>query len=260
MILIEEGKGLAITSDELYETGAYFGHLRRYWHPKFAPYILPRKGPLDIIDLDKSVQMVQPACEFIESVASQGGKVLFVCTKRAATSVIEEEAVRAGMPYLTKRWLGGLMTNWREIRGSVERMKDLEVQIELSQQESASRATRMTNQELRRAQRRLNSLQLTYNGIRDINGIPDALFVVDIVREHIAVAEAKKVGIPVVALVDSNGDPTSVEYPIPCNDDTAKAIRLIAHAIGDACLAGAKRSSPARQGDVAEPVVTRVSA
>ena len=219
---------------ELLEAGAHFGHQTRRWNPKMREYIYGTKGGVHIIDLTKTGRMLDEAANFARETAAKGGKVLFVGTKRQAAPVIKEEAAAVGMPYVTERWLGGMLTNYRTIRLQIQRMKKLEAGLE-----SGDFAAKYNKKEVLDMTNEAARLGRIFNGMRDLDGQPGAVFVVDVPREDIAVAEAKKLGIPVIAISDTNSDPDQIDYPIPANDDAIKAIRVITRYIAQAAAEGA---------------------
>jgi small subunit ribosomal protein S2 len=212
--------------------GVHFGHQTRFWNPKMAPYIFGARNKIHIINLEKTVPAFNEALVEVRNMASKGKKVMFVGTKRAAAKVIAEQATRVGMPYVDQRWLGGMLTNYKTIRQSIKRLIDLETESQdgtfdlLSKKEALLR-TRM-----------MNKLQSSLGGIKEMGGLPDAIFVVDVQHEHIAITEANKLGIPVIGVVDSNSDPAGVDHVIPGNDDAIRAIRLYVTAVADAVAEG----------------------
>jgi len=217
---------------EMLEAGVHFGHQTRYWNPKMAPYIFGHRNKIHIINLEKTVANYQDATKFLRQVAAKGGNVLFVGTKRAARELVAAEATRAGMPFVDSRWLGGMLTNFKTVKSSIKRLKDMEVMI-------ADGATeRMTKKEGLMFQRELDKLNKSIGGIKDMNGLPDAIFMIDVGYHKIAVAEANALGIPVVAVVDTNHSPDGIDIIIPGNDDSAKAIALYASGVADAVIAG----------------------
>ncbi|MAZ77570.1 MAG: 30S ribosomal protein S2 [Legionellaceae bacterium] len=222
---------MSISMRDMLRAGVHFGHKTRYWHPKMAPFIYGARNKVHIINLEKTLPLFNDAVNFIGGVASKGGKVLFVGTKYAAQNVIREEAERCGMPYVDHRWLGGMLTNYKTIRQSIKRLKELDSMFEKNNYGTAS-----TKKEILTLSRERDKLQHTLGGIKNMNGIPDVLFVIDIGFEHIAIAEAHKLKIPVVAVVDTNHAPEGVDYMIPGNDDSIAAIRLYASAVADAVL------------------------
>ncbi|HEU0230341.1 MAG TPA: 30S ribosomal protein S2 [Burkholderiaceae bacterium] len=221
---------------EMLEAGVHFGHQTRYWNPKMAPFIFGQRNKIHIINLEQTVALYQDATKFVRQVAAKGGTVLFVGTKRAARELVAAEAARCGMPYVDSRWLGGMMTNFKTVKSSVKRLKEMEVQ----QAEGATE--RMSKKEALMFERELAKLNKSIGGIKDMNTLPDALFVIDVGYHKIAVAEANTLGIPVVAVVDSNHSPDGIAYVIPGNDDSAKAIALYAHGMADAVLEGREQN------------------
>lgn len=217
---------------EMLEAGVHFGHQTRYWNPKMAPYIFGHRNKIHIINLEKTVANYQEATKFLRQVTAKGGTVLFVGTKRAARELVASEAARAGMPFVDSRWLGGMLTNFKTVKSSIKRLKDMEVMI-------AEGATeRMSKKEGLMFQRELDKLNKSIGGIKDMNGLPNAIFMIDVGYHKIAVAEANALGIPVVAVVDTNHSPDGIDYIIPGNDDSAKAIALYAAGVADAVIAG----------------------
>jgi small subunit ribosomal protein S2 len=224
-----------VSLKELLEAGAHFGHQTRRWNPKMKPYIYGARGGVHIIDLTKTADALKAAEVFTKEVASGGGKVLFVGTKRQAAPVVREEAVAAGMPYVTERWLGGMLTNFRTIRLQVQRLKKLEQGLE-----SGDFASKYNKKEVLDMSNEAEALNRIFSGVKDMDGLPAAVFVVDVPKEGIAVAEARKLSIPVIAIVDTNADPDLVDYPIPANDDAIKTLKVITHQIAAAASEGAK--------------------
>jgi small subunit ribosomal protein S2 len=222
---------------QMLEAGVHFGHQTRYWNPKMAPYIFGERNKIHIINLEKSLPMARDAYAFVKTMVADGGKVLFVGTKRAARESIRVQAERAGMPFVSHRWLGGMLTNYKTVRQSVKRLKELE-----SMQEEGG-FERLTKKEVLGLRREQEKLERSLGGIKEMSGLPDVMFVVDVDYEDIAVHEARKLGIPVVAVVDTNCSPDNVDYVIPGNDDAMKAIALYATLIADAVLDG-KASLP----------------
>jgi small subunit ribosomal protein S2 len=213
---------------EMLEAGVHFGHQTRYWNPKMAPYIFGQRNKIHIVNLEQTVVKFQEAAKFVRQIAARGGSVLFVGTKRAARELVAAEAARCGMPYVDSRWLGGMMTNFKTVKTSVKRLKEMEAQL-------ADGATeRMSKKEALMFDRELEKLNKAIGGIKDMNTLPDALFVIDVGYHKIAVAEARTLGIPVVAVVDTNHSPDGVDHVIPGNDDSAKAVALYARAVADA--------------------------
>lgn len=221
-----------VTVQQLLEAGAHFGHNTRYWNPKMAPYIFGARNKIHIIDLRETQSLFNDALNFMGTIASRRGKILFVGTKRAASKAIREEAMRCGMPFVSHRWLGGMLTNYKTVKASINRLKDIEAMQE------DGRMERFVKREQLALDREREKLEKTLGGIKDMKGLPDALFVVDTKFESIAIKEAKALGIPVVAVVDTNNYYKDVEYMIPANDDAMKAIRLYAATVADAILEG----------------------
>ena len=217
---------------DMLKAGAHFGHQTRYWNPKMGKYIFGARNKIHIINLEKTMPMFHEALGFVEKVAAGKNKILFVGTKRAASKIIADEATRAGMPYVDHRWLGGMLTNYKTIRQSIKRLRDLEVQ---SQDGTFSK---LTKKEALMRSRDLEKLDRGLGGIKDMGGLPDAMFVIDVDHERIAITEANKLGIPVIGIVDTNSSPDGVDYVIPGNDDAIRAIKLYAGAMADAVLRG----------------------
>ena len=226
---------------EMLAAGAHFGHQTRFWNPKMAPYIFGARNKIHIINLERSLPSLNAALMHIRSLAARKNKILFVGTKRAAAKVVREQAERVGMPYVDQRWLGGMLTNYKTIRQSIRRLQDLETQAVDGTFEA------LTKKEALSKRRVMEKLQRSLGGIKDMAGLPDALFVIDVQHERIAVTEANKLGIPVIAVVDTNSDPAGIDYVIPGNDDAIRAIRLYVSAVADAIAEGANQAS----GDVA---------
>ncbi len=228
---------MSVTMRDMLAAGVHFGHQTRFWNPKMAPYIFGARNKIHIINLENTLPAFNTALEQIQALGRRGHKVLFVGTKRAAAKVIAEQASRVGMPYVDQRWLGGMLTNYKTIRQSIRRLQDLEKQsedgtFELLPKKEALQRTRM-----------MQKLHASLGGIKDMGGLPDAIFVVDVQHEHIAVSEANKLGIPVFGIVDSNSDPDGVDYVIPGNDDAIRAIRLYVTAVADAVAVGQSQAS-----------------
>ena len=240
------------TMKQLLESGVHFGHQTRRWNPKMAPYIYGKRNGIHIIDLQKTLRMANEAYQFMRELSAAGGKVLFVGTKRQAATAIREEATRCGQFYIDHRWLGGLLTNFATVQQSVRRMKDLQRQKEDGVFEL------MTKKEGIQMQRKLDKLERSLGGIKEMINLPDCIFIIDVFREDLAVEEAHKLGIPVVAVVDTNSDPSKVDYVIPGNDDAIRAVRLFCSKMADAIVEGAEvwRLENAEDGeDVVEPMV-----
>lgn len=224
----------AVTMRELLESGVHFGHQTRRWNPRMKPYVFGARNGIYIIDLQKTVDQTRAACAFATQVASEGKKVLFVGTKKQAKEVIEEEAKRAGMYFVTNRWLGGMLTNYQTVKASIDRLKKLEA-LKISPEWDET-----PKKEQSRLDRELDNLRKSLGGIQDMKKLPGAIFVIDTEKEHIAVKEAKKLGIPTIAVVDTNCDPSNITYVIPGNDDAIRSIRLFARLISDSCIEGSK--------------------
>ncbi len=217
---------------DLLQAGAHFGHQTRYWNPKMDQYIFGARNKIHIINLEHTVPAFNEALDLIKGLAANKNKILFVGTKRAAGKLIKDEAERAGMPYVSHRWLGGMLTNYKTIRASIKRLRDLEAQ------QSDGTFEKLTKKEALMRTRDMEKLERSIGGIKDMAGLPDALFVIDVDHERIAVTEANKLGIPVIGIVDTNSNPDGVDYVIPGNDDAIRAIRLYVKAVADACLDG----------------------
>ena len=226
-----------VTMRQMLEAGVHFGHQTRYWNPKMEPYIFGARGKIHIINLEKTLPLLNDSMNFISKLAAKRGTVMFVGTKRAASAAIEEEARRCGMPFVSHRWLGGMLTNYRTIRDSVKRLKQLE-----SMQEDGS-IQHLVKKEILQLTRERDKLEKSLGGIKEMKNLPDALFVVDVSHEDIAIKEARKLGIPVVAVVDTNCSPENIDYVIPGNDDAIRSIRLYAQLAADAVLEG-RASAP----------------
>ncbi|MEN1926209.1 30S ribosomal protein S2 [Luteimonas qiangzhengi] len=226
-----------ITMRQMLEAGVHFGHQTRYWNPKMAPYIFGARGKIHIINLEKTMPLFSDAMNFISSIAQKRGIVLFVGTKRSAREAIKEEAERCGMPFMTQRWLGGTLTNFATVKKSVGRLKELE------SFETDGTFEKLVKHEVLALRRERDKLEASLGGIQDMPRLPDALFVIDIGHESIAISEARKLGIPVIAVVDTNYDPSLVDYAIPGNDDAIRAVQLYGRAAADAVLEG-KAAAP----------------
>jgi len=219
-----------VSMRQMLEAGVHFGHQTRYWNPKMANYIFGSRNKIHIINLEKTLPLFNDAINFAGKVASNKGKILFVGTKRAAGNVVKEQAERCGMPYVNHRWLGGMMTNFKTVKQSIKRLKDLEKSF------ADESMNGLTKKEVLTLQREKEKLEKTLGGIKDMGGLPSALFVIDVGYEKIAVQEAKKLGIPVIGVVDTNNSERNVDYVIPGNDDAIRAITLYAESIADAIL------------------------
>jgi small subunit ribosomal protein S2 len=222
---------------QMLEAGVHFGHQTRYWNPRMAPYIFGARGKIHIINLEKTLPLFTDATNFVSGLAQKRGTMLFVGTKRSARDAIKEEAERCGMPYVSQRWLGGMLTNFRTVKQSVARLKEIEAMA------TDGSFDKLVKHEVMGLLREKDKLEKSLGGIKNMNALPDALFVIDIGHEDIAVKEAKKLGIPVVAVVDTNYDPSLVDYAIPGNDDAIRAVQLYTRAIADAVLEG-KAAAP----------------
>jgi len=226
-----------VSMRQMLEAGVHFGHQTRYWNPKMAPYIFGARNKIHIINLEKTLPMYNEAASFVKKVAADGGKVLFVGTKRAARDLIKQEAERCGMPFVSHRWLGGMLTNFQTVKQSIRRLKELE------QMQEDGHYAGLNKKEILDLTREQEKLDKTLGGIKDLNTVPDVMFIIDNGNENIAVKEAKTLGIPVVAVVDTNNHPEEVAYAIPGNDDAMRAIQLYLEGIADAVLEG-KASTP----------------
>jgi small subunit ribosomal protein S2 len=229
------GVAASVAIKDLLEAGVHFGHQTRRWNPKMKPYIFGERNGIYIIDLQKTHRLLQDALQFVQELASQGKSVMFIGTKRQAQEAIAEEAKRCGMPFVTERWLGGLLTNFVTVRRSLERLRELEMTLTGPQE---AQRERLTKKELAHLDKERGKLEKNLTGIKGMKSVPDAVFVIDTRREAIAVAEARKLKIPVIGVLDTNSDPDEVDVPIPGNDDALRAIRLFAGKVADAVLAG----------------------
>jgi len=229
---------MTVSMKEMLRAGVHFGHQCRYWNPKMEPYIFGARNKIHIINLEHTVPALQTAIDQVTSLADKKKKILFVGTKRAAAKIVREQAERAGMPYVNHRWLGGMLTNYKTIRGSIKRLKELETQ------EADGTFRRLTKKEALMLTRAKEKLERSIGGIKDMGGLPDALFVIDVEHERIAITEANSLKIPVIGVVDTNSNPAGVDYVIPGNDDAIRAIQLYAEAVANACIEGTKRSGP----------------
>ena len=223
---------MSVTMRQMLEAGVHFGHQTRFWNPKMAPYIFGARNKIHIINLEKSLPMYQDALKFVRQLASNKGTILFVGTKRQAREIVLEEAQRAGMPYVDFRWLGGMLTNYKTVKGSIKRLKELEAMAEDGSFEKLSK------KEALMYSREMEKLQRSMGGIKEMGGVPDAIFVIDVGYHKIAVTEAKKLGVPIIGVVDTNNSLDGVDYVIPGNDDSTRAIRLYARGVADAILEG----------------------
>jgi small subunit ribosomal protein S2 len=223
---------MSVTMRQMLEAGVHFGHQTRYWNPKMAPYIFGSRNKIHIINLEKSLPMYQEALKFVRQLTANKGQILFVGTKRQAREIVKEEAMRAGAPYVDYRWLGGMLTNFKTVKASIKRLKDMDQMLADGSME------RLTKKEQLTFTREREKLERSLGGIKDMGGTPDALFVIDVGFHKIAVTEARTLGIPIVGIVDSNNSLDGIDYIIPGNDDSTRAIRLYARGIADAILEG----------------------
>ena len=236
---------MSVTMRQMLEAGVHFGHQTRFWNPKMAPFIFGHRNKIHIINLEKSLPMFEQAQKFARQLAANRGTILFVGTKRQARDIVAEEAARCGMPYVKQRWLGGMLTNFKTVKISLKRLKDMKAQLEAGLDSMSKKEQLMFNREL-------DKLVKDIGGIEDMGALPDAMFVIDVGYHKIAVAEAKKLGIPLIGVVDSNHNPDGIDYVIPGNDDSAKAVTLYARGIADAVLQG--------RADAASDIVKAVQA
>ena len=234
---------MSVTMREMLEAGVHFGHQTRFWNPKMAPYIYGHRNKIHIINLEKTQPLFNDAMKFIRQLASKRGTILMIGTKRQAREVISQEAKRAGMPYVDQRWLGGMLTNFKTVKGSLKKLKDMQAQIEAGTEIRIKKEALMF-------QRELAKLEKDIGGIQDMTALPDAIFVIDVGFHKIAVAEAKKLGIPLIGVVDSNHSPEGIDYVIPGNDDSSKAVTLYARGIADAIIEGRNSAT----GDVVKAI------
>ena len=222
---------MTVSMREMLEAGVHFGHQTRFWNPKMAPYIYGHRNKIHIINLEKTQPLFESALKFVRQLASKRGTILMVGTKRQAREVIALDAKRSGMPYVDQRWLGGMLTNFKTVKGSLKKLKDMQAQVDAGTQPAIKKEALMF-------QREIAKLEKDIGGIADMNALPDAIFVIDVGYHKIAIAEAVKLGIPVIGVVDTNHSPLGIDYVIPGNDDSAKAVALYARAIADAVLEG----------------------
>jgi small subunit ribosomal protein S2 len=223
---------MATSMREMLECGVHFGHQTRYWHPKMAPFIFGHRNKIHIINLEKTLALYLDALKFVRQLTANKGAILFVGTKRQAREIIKEEALRCGAPYVDHRWLGGMLTNYKTVKQSIKRLKEMEAMVQ------DGSLDKLAKKEALNYQREMVKLERSLGGIKDMAGMPDALFVIDIGYHKGAIAEAKKLGIPIIAVVDTNHNPEGVDYVIPGNDDSSRAIRLYARGVADAVLEG----------------------
>ena len=222
---------MSVTMREMLEAGVHFGHQTRFWNPKMAPFIFGHRNKIHIINLEKTLPKFEEAAKYVRQLASNGGTILFVGTKRQSRELVAEEARRAGMPYVEQRWLGGMLTNFKTVKTSIKRLKDMKAQQEAGLDGMSKKEQLMFSREMAKLERDIG-------GIQDMNALPDAIFVIDVGFHKIAISEAKKLGIPLVGVVDTNHNPDGIDYVIPGNDDSAKAVALYARGIADAEIEG----------------------
>ena len=228
-----------VSMRDLLKAGVHFGHQTRYWNPKMGKYIFGARNKIHIINLEHTVPALNDALKLVESMAARNNKVLFVGTKRAAGKIMKEQAERAGMPFVAHRWLGGMLTNYKTIRQSIKRLRDLETQ------RTDGTFEQLTKKEALMRTREMEKLERSIGGIKDMGGLPDVLFVIDVDHERIAIQEANKLGIPVIGIVDTNSNPDGIDYVIPGNDDAIRAIQIYATAVSDAVLEGKQQNGVA---------------
>lgn len=227
---------MSVTMRQMLEAGVHFGHQTRFWNPKMAPYIFGQRNKIHIVNLEKTLVMYEEAMGYVRQLAANKGTILFVGTKRQARDIVREEAIRANSPYVDQRWLGGMLTNFKTIKLSIKRLHDMEM---MAQDGTLSKLVKKEALDMQRELAKLNS---SLGGIKDMNGLPDAMFVIDVGYQKGAIAEAKKLGIPVVGVVDTNHSPDGLHYVIPGNDDSSQAVRLYARGVADAILEGRNQS------------------
>jgi len=227
---------MSTTMRQMLEAGVHFGHQTRFWNPKMAPYIFGHRNKIHIINLEKTLAMYQEALKYVRQLAANRGSILFVGTKRQAREILREEAMRCSMPFVDHRWLGGMLTNFKTVKQSIKRLKEME---QMAQDGSFDN---MVKKEALGLQRELAKLQRSLGGIKELNALPDALFIIDVGYQKGAVAEANKLGVPVIGVVDTNHNPEGIQYVIPGNDDSSRAIRLYARGMADAVLEGRSQS------------------
>ena len=227
---------MPVTMREMLEAGVHFGHQTRYWNPRMAPYIFGHRNKIHIVNLEKTMAMYHEALKFVRQLSTNKGSVLFVGTKRQAREIVKEEAQRCGAPYVDYRWLGGMLTNYKTVKQSIKRLKEMEAMVQDGSMD------KLPKKEALHYQREIAKLDRSLGGIKDMNGLPDALFVIDVGYQKGAIAEARKLGIPVIGVVDTNHNPEGVAYVIPGNDDSSRAIRLYVRGMADAVLEGKQDS------------------
>jgi small subunit ribosomal protein S2 len=236
----------SITMRQLLEAGVHFGHRTRYWNPKMEQYIFGARNKIHIINLEHTLPMLRDACSFAGKLAANGGRVLFVGTKRAAREAVETEAQRCGMPYVSQRWLGGTLTNFKTVKQSIKRLTEMEKQL------ADGTSNRLSKKEQLTFTREIEKLRKSLGGIKEMPSLPDCLFIIDTGYEEIAVSEARKLGIPVIAVVDSNNDPSNIDCVIPGNDDATRAIKVYAQCVAEAIIEGRGTNTVGRAEEVVE--------
>lgn len=249
-----------VSMRQMLEAGVHFGHQTRFWHPKMAPYIFGERNKIHIINLEKTLPLFNEAMAFLKKMTARKGNILFVGTKRSAQESVMTEALRCGMPYVNKRWLGGMLTNFKTVKRSISRLKDLQAM------QADGRMDRLSKREALTYQREMNKLLQSLGGIQNLGGLPDVMFVIDVGHEKIAIAEARKLGIPVVGVVDSNNSPDGVDYIIPGNDDAIRSVQLYLQAAADAVVEGRAGMAVDMKGDdfieldeAGEPILNEVN-
>ena len=245
----------AVTIKQLLEAGAHFGHQTSSWHPRMKSYIFTRRNGIHIIDLEQTIVMLDKACEFVRQLVADGGTILFVGTKKQAQEAIEEAAKRCNMPYINQRWLGGVLTNFNTIQTRIDYL------VRLEDRQAKGEFNRLTKKEALKLEKEILRLNRQIGGLKEMTSLPQALFIIDVIKEKIALAEAKRVGIPIVAIVDTNCNPTGIDCPIPANDDAIKAIKLVCSSIADAVIEGrtGKATAPTEEGGLEEIRVTETA-
>ncbi|AEJ03191.1 ribosomal protein S2 [Nitrosomonas sp. Is79A3] len=227
---------MSVTMRQMLEAGVHFGHQTRFWNPKMAPYIYGHRNKIHIINLEKTLVMYEEAMKYVRQLSANKGVILFVGTKRQARDIVREEATRCGSPYVDQRWLGGMLTNFKTIKQSIKRLQDMETMVQ------DGTLDKLVKKEALDLHRELDKLNSSLGGIKDMKGLPDALFVIDVGYQKGAITEAKKLGIPVIGVIDTNHNPDGLQYLIPGNDDSSRAIRLYARGVADAVLEGRNQS------------------
>ncbi|MDT0497266.1 30S ribosomal protein S2 [Algiphilus sp. W345] len=243
-----------VTMRQLLEAGVHFGHRTRYWNPRMEPYIFGERNKVHIINLERTLPMLKDACNYASRLAASGGRILFVGTKRAAREAIETEAARCDMPYISQRWLGGTLTNFKTVKQSIKRLTEMEKQVE------DGSITRLVKKEQLNFQREIEKLRRSLGGIKQMQSLPDCLFVIDTGYEKIAIQEAKKLGIPIIAVVDTNNDPSPVDSVVPGNDDATRAIRLYTQVLADSIIEGRSSVTTRRAAEAAETAAPKAAA